>query len=117
MNSAYVDGVTDAASHWSYGNNINGTTGNTVTTLGGTLYDYILSLDGDPNSSGYATDSTVNMFATGSFSFAGDGTLTWNVVGGDPEPNPTTVPVPAAVWLFGSALLGLAGIARRRETV
>ena len=26
-----------------------------------------------------------------------------------------TVPVPAAVWLFGSGLLGLAGIARRRS--
>ena len=27
---------------------------------------------------------------------------------------PTTVPVPAAVWLFGSGLLGLIGIARRK---
>ena len=29
--------------------------------------------------------------------------------------NPNPVPVPAAVWLFGSGLLGLAGIARRRK--
>ena len=28
----------------------------------------------------------------------------------------TTVPVPAAVWLFGSGLLGLIGIARRKKT-
>ena len=28
----------------------------------------------------------------------------------------TVVPVPAAVWLFGSGLLGLAGVARRRKT-
>ena len=28
----------------------------------------------------------------------------------------TTVPVPAAVWLFGSGLLGLVGIARRKKT-
>ena len=28
----------------------------------------------------------------------------------------TAVPVPAAVWLFGSGLLGLAGIARRKQT-
>jgi hypothetical protein len=28
---------------------------------------------------------------------------------------PTPVPVPAALWLFGSGLLGLAGIARRRR--
>lgn len=27
----------------------------------------------------------------------------------------TVVPVPAAVWLFGSALLGLVGVARRRK--
>ena len=33
------------------------------------------------------------------------------------EPNiPTVVPVPAAVWLFGSGLLGLVGIARRKKT-
>lgn len=29
--------------------------------------------------------------------------------------SPTPVPVPAAVWLFGSGLLGLVGIARRRR--
>jgi len=28
----------------------------------------------------------------------------------------TVIPVPAAVWLFGSGLLGLVGIARRRKT-
>jgi len=28
----------------------------------------------------------------------------------------TVVPVPAAVWLFGSGLLGLAGVARRRKS-
>ena len=29
---------------------------------------------------------------------------------------PTIVPLPAAVWLFGSGLLGLVGISRRRKT-
>lgn len=28
---------------------------------------------------------------------------------------PTVVPVPAAVWLFGSGLIGLAGLARRKK--
>ncbi len=34
---------------------------------------------------------------------------TWNTF------NLTPVPVPAAVWLFGSGLLGLAGVARRKR--
>ena len=29
--------------------------------------------------------------------------------------SPVPVPVPAAVWLFGSALLGLAGFSKRRS--
>jgi len=33
----------------------------------------------------------------------------------DPDPR-SEVPVPAAAWLFGSALLGLGGIARRRAS-
>ena len=28
----------------------------------------------------------------------------------------TTVPVPAAVWLFGSGLIGLIGVARRKKS-
>jgi hypothetical protein len=36
--------------------------------------------------------------------------------GGDgPDFPPAAVPVPAAVWLFGSGLLGLVGVARRRS--
>lgn len=30
---------------------------------------------------------------------------------------PSSVPVPAAMWLFGSALLGVVGFSRRRQTV
>jgi len=36
--------------------------------------------------------------------------------GGDGLIPPAAIPVPAAVWLFGSGLLGLAGVARRRRT-
>jgi len=32
-----------------------------------------------------------------------------------PPPPPSSVPVPAAVWLFGSGLIGLIGIARRKK--
>jgi len=40
------------------------------------------------------------------------GLYAWAVYGGDVA----AVPVPAAVWLFGSGLLGLIGIARRKKT-
>jgi hypothetical protein len=31
-------------------------------------------------------------------------------------PQVSQVPIPAAAWLFGSGLLGLVGIARRKKT-
>lgn len=53
-----------------------------------------------------------------------DGLLGWRTPGAVPivvtynnaMVNVAPIPVPAAVWLFGSALLGLAGVARRRKT-
>jgi len=50
------------------------------------------------------TSATQEVFAA-QFKIAGD-TLTLS-----------TVPVPAAVWMFGSALLGLAGVSRKRKAV
>jgi hypothetical protein len=36
----------------------------------------------------------------------------------DPSNPPvSSVPVPAAVWLFGSGLLGLVGVARRKKSL
>ena len=47
-----------------------------------------------------------------------DGTAKWtlNANGGLAYAVPTAVPVPAAVWLFGSGLLGLVGISRRKKS-
>jgi hypothetical protein len=73
-----------------------------------------------------------NLTATQPFPGAGGGSYNWNlsVVYLDSDSNPVTlivpfdvaltpqapaVPVPAAAWLFGSGLLGLAGTARRRR--
>jgi len=43
-------------------------------------------------------------------------TAQWYYVGTiDEFVPPSNVPVPAAVWLFGSGMLGLAGVARRRK--
>jgi hypothetical protein len=39
-------------------------------------------------------------------------TTSWAVHSGDIHP----IPIPAAIWLFGSGLMGLVGIARRRTT-
>jgi hypothetical protein len=37
-------------------------------------------------------------------------------VAGTPDPNPATpTPIPAAAWLLGSGLLGLAGIKRKKS--
>lgn len=39
-------------------------------------------------------------------------TINWQISGNTPAP---VIPIPAAAWLFGSGLLGLAGTARRRK--
>lgn len=42
--------------------------------------------------------------------------LTWAVHDGDVgAPIPSAIPVPAAAWLFGSGLLGLVGVAKRKR--
>lgn len=45
---------------------------------------------------------------------ASDYTYVWSTYDLDATVTPSAVPVPAAIWLFGSGLLGLIGIARRR---
>lgn len=64
----------------------------------------------------YATDGTTGATFNSYFGdFDGDD-VNWNLVSGEWLTFSTTevvVPVPAAVWLFGSGLMGLIGIARR----
>lgn len=55
------------------------------------------------------TSSVVTALA-GMFSLAADGTLTYSVSGGA-----TPTPVPPALWLLGSALVGLVGVSRRKR--
>jgi len=57
----------------------------------------------------WGVDGFSNKFEYGFWSF--DGT---NIVYNE-DPTGPVVPVPAAAWLFGSALIGLAGAARRRK--
>jgi hypothetical protein len=63
------------------------------------FYDVIAA-----NGFGTATTSLL-----GTFNLTGN-TLTYTAAGGP------TVPLPAAVWLLGSGLLGLAGVGRRRQS-
>ena len=45
------------------------------------------------------------------------GTKYWLHLTGTVTAAPTVIPVPAAVWLLGSGLLGLVGVARRKKTL
>lgn len=81
-----------------------GTTPRTIGSLSFTLI-------GDPGSSSPLTlaDNPFLSFLDGTFS-----PLAMNYVSGSATVNP--VPVPAAVWLFASGMVGLVGFARRERT-
>ena len=71
--------------------------------------------DAFSNSSGVDLGSGMNT-ASGSFDIVLD-PMAINNIGGfiDTFGSATAVPVPAAVWLFGTGLLGLIGVARRKQ--
>ncbi len=52
----------------------------------------------------------IQSYVLGNVSMADNGTVTFTGNGGPPP-----VPLPAAVWLFGSGVLGLVGVSRRRK--
>ena len=67
---------------------------------------YIWALLRAESQSGLAATSA-DAFDTGTMSFVGNPDLT--------AASAAVIPLPAAIWLFGSGLLGLVGIARRRQ--
>jgi hypothetical protein len=97
-----------------WGANFGGTTANinNAGIIGGLLEFWLLSQGAAVNTSlTTQTIKTVFANATGraDWSLLADGTLTYNLAG------PSAVPIPAAVWLFGTGLLGMVGIGRRRQ--
>jgi hypothetical protein len=61
------------------------------------------------NTSG--TAGAANVYETVAYS------LNWNAATGIASLTATAVPLPAAAWLFGSGLLGLMGVGRRRQAL
>jgi hypothetical protein len=87
--------------------------GNFVTTPGALSWEGLtLSLVFSSDLSSY-TGSLTGVSTSGAGIAASTSTYKWNL-SGSVVPTTPTVPVPAAAWLFGSGLLGLAGATRKR---
>jgi len=82
---------------------------------GDTLSTYFDNSTGTAGQGNVPFAAHVADFTTGLTNSSGAVTSGW-FGGGTTVVPPSDVPVPAAVWLFGSGLMGLVGIARRRRT-
>ncbi len=71
---------------------------------------YFSATEQSPNGNGAWGFDMSNGVQIGSYKF--DDRYAWAVQSGDVSP----VPVPAAVWLLGSGLIGLVGFAKRKKT-
>jgi hypothetical protein len=80
--------------------------GNDLSTTGSGTVDFF-------GFTGSGSSGPVEQYLLGTASLSSTGQL---VIAGN-APVVSAVPLPAAVWLFGSGLLGLVGVSRRRKTV
>lgn len=104
------------AGHGLFGSSVNGQPIATAGFVGDELYFYSaynqtmqIAFDSGFEEFPLPSDPAVMALFEGVWSLDANGTLTYSALG-------APVPVPAAVWLLGSALIGLVGVARRRET-
>lgn len=96
----------------SYSNTLGNGGLSTSQSLGGTLEMMYITQNGtNPGAANAAAyDFFDNAYGRGTWNLASNGALTYDIAGA-----PSAVPVPAALWLFGSGLLGLVGIGRRKS--
>jgi len=91
------------------GSAIGGLAGNTAGTAGsGSVAFYQLTKNGTSALTAAIKTPFANATGAGVWALSATGDLTYTVPGG------TAVPLPAAFWLLGSGLLGLAGVSRRK---
>ncbi len=90
-------------------NNIFGTVGGTgAGSLSDTLAFYQLTKNGTGSLTQANKTAFANATGAGTWTLASTGDLVYSV------PGVSAVPLPAAFWLLGSGLLGLAGVSRRK---
>lgn len=84
-------------------------TAGTSGAVGSLLNFFYFAINGTGATNADVRQAFANTTGRATMQLAADGSLTYNLEG------PAAVPVPAAVWLLGSGLVGLVGVARRRN--
>lgn len=92
-----------------WGSNWSGNAGfSNSSTIGNSLFFHMLT-GGTTSGAAVTSARYENAFGDSTWTLSNDGTLTYA------NASPAAVPVPAAVWLLGSGLIGVVGVARRRR--
>ena len=115
---SYYGGGTRMSEMGAFFNQLGGVAGNSITTTHNTNYDLFSNIlpeqywsyeeySGNANSSWFFFTA----YGVEGVSYKTDKLFAWAVRPGDVA----AVPLPAAVWLFGSGLIGLASVTRRKN--
>lgn len=109
-----IGGGGENAGFW--GGTFGGTTVGPNGSAIGTAQDFLYIGQGQGTVGSVSAPTTQTWFENASgrakWNLGSDGVLTYTLAA---EGGGTEIPVPAAVWLFGSGLLGLVGVARRQR--